>query len=132
MEIKAHRQLLEIKEFHQDNDEDWAILIASELDFYDKKAFKDNDFIPLIKNPDYKYISDNYEIYSIGYPWGISMKKSTGALDKNNSKDSKSIMAKIDTFSGNSGSPIFVAHKNQIHSNAACFCVGILTGGQID
>ena len=71
-------------------------------------------------SPDYVTHS---AIYSIGYPLGTSKKKSEGFIRQEFSNKGE-IIAELDVFSGDSGSPVFDNETNQL--------IGILVAGETD
>lgn len=67
-------------------------------------------------------VPDNSPVAVIGYPTGLPVKYAPGATVLNNSADS-AFVANVDTFAGNSGSPI-LGHDNLVE--------GILVSGELD
>ncbi len=63
------------------------------------------------------------KIYVAGYPTGLPLKIADNASIKFNSKDRTTVSTDLDTFAGNSGSPVFNTNDE---------VVGILVSGEID
>lgn len=64
-------------------------------------------------------------LYTIGHPVGLPMKFGGGAEVKQMAEGQRSMfLANLDTYAGNSGSPIFNGATNQV--------VGLLVGGEAD
>ncbi|MEP5341408.1 MAG: trypsin-like peptidase domain-containing protein [Algibacter sp.] len=68
-------------------------------------------------------IADNEEVYVIGHPVGLPLKIAGGANVRDNSNVDYFI-ANLDTYGGNSGSPIFNSQTNKVE--------GILVRGEVD
>ncbi len=68
-------------------------------------------------------IADKRRVYVLGYPDGLPLKYAPGAWVRNNSKTSY-FVANLDTFGGNSGSPVFDSQTNAL--------VGLLVRGGAD
>lgn len=68
-------------------------------------------------------VNDGEELFVIGHPSGLPLKYADGATVFDNSND-EYFSANLDTFSGNSGSPVFNARTRQVE--------GILTRGKAD
>lgn len=72
----------------------------------------------------YEKIENKSSVYSIGYPLGAPKKMSTGIVRQAEDEESKALIAELDVFSGNSGSPVFDSKTHQL--------IGILSGGEED
>jgi hypothetical protein len=68
-------------------------------------------------------IADKRRVYVLGYPDGLPLKYAPGAWVRNNSATSF-FVANLDTFGGNSGSPVFDSQTNAL--------VGLLVSGGPD
>jgi V8-like Glu-specific endopeptidase len=68
-------------------------------------------------------IADMEEVYVIGHPCGLPAKFANGATVRSNS-DADFFVANLDTYAGNSGSPVFNKRTNEIE--------GLLVRGQKD
>ncbi|QDK37437.1 serine protease [Bdellovibrio sp. NC01] len=73
-------------------------------------------------SPSYKTLKPNDPVFTLGFPTGIAMKWAHGMVrvDLNET----TYKTAIDTFSGNSGSPVFDEKSGAL--------IGILTGGESD
>jgi hypothetical protein len=89
--------------------EDWALIRIS-------PSTAVSPVLPPMKAPQ---VGD--EIYCLGHPVGLPMKLTYGTLTR---VEGKELRARIDTFSGNSGSPVFCAKKHCL--------IGMLSGGSMD
>lgn len=76
---------------------------------------------PLERNTD-SNIANETDLYVMGYPSGLPLKHAGGAKVK--SSTNTHFLAPLDTFGGNSGSPVFNKETNKV--------VGILVGPQTD
>ncbi len=85
-----------------------------------------NEFIPenriLSVNSNTK-TADNDSLYVIGFPSGLPMKIAGGANVRENN-DAKYFIANLDSYGGNSGSPVFNSITHEVE--------GILVSGEID
>lgn len=63
------------------------------------------------------------EIYTIGYPLGVAKKRATGVI-RTNEVEGMNIVAELDVYGGNSGSPVYDKKTNRL--------IGILAGGESD
>ncbi len=68
-------------------------------------------------------IPDKSVLYVVGYPDGLPLKVSSDGIIRNNRKKN-TLIANLDTFKGNSGSPVFNAATHEVE--------GILTAGDED
>jgi len=67
------------------------------------------------------------QVYTLGYPDGLPLKRAYDAEIRRVFGDSpKTFLASLDTFSGNSGSPVFLEDEDET------VILGILTNGLID
>lgn len=67
-------------------------------------------------------LREGSEVYSLGYPLGSPLKKADGKI--RSGSDNGMIVATLDVFEGNSGSPIYSKEGNKL--------VGILSSGESD
>jgi hypothetical protein len=74
-------------------------------------------------------IDDNAPLYVIGCPCGLPMKFADGAVVKDNNPDHPYIVANLDTYGGNSGSPVFY---NSTSDTEPPLVEGILVRGDRD
>jgi len=68
-------------------------------------------------------IADNREVYVIGHPSGLPLKYAPGAKVRDND-ESEFFVANLDTYGGNSGSPVFDERTHKVE--------GILVRGETD
>lgn len=77
--------------------------------------------LPRPVRPTLDTVAEGHKIYCLGHPTGLPMKIAYGSIVKVSGDDAK---AHIDTYSGNSGSPVFCADTHRL--------IGMLTDGQTD
>lgn len=68
-------------------------------------------------------IADGRQVYVIGHPSGLPLKYAPGAIVRDNDEDAF-FVANLDTYGGNSGSPVFDEETHQVE--------GILVRGETD
>lgn len=114
-----------VENFYNANDLYYPREIISNLDDMDVIQFKvDREFDrPALKWANSATLVKNDEVYMIGYPMGIPQKISLNANIEDNSKSSY-FYTSLDSFQGNSGSPVFDFTTNKV--------IGILVSGEID
>ena len=98
---------------YSDTKADWAIF---ELD----RAVQDRAPLNLRREG---RVSDQTELYVIGHPSGLPKKIAGNAQVRNNS-NTEYFIANLDTYGGNSGSPVFNAETHEVE--------GILVRGETD
>jgi hypothetical protein len=99
-----------------DNGPDWALV---ELD----RPVQDH---PVVKIRTKGKIEDKSPVYVIGHPSGLPMKVAGGAIVRDNS-NSDFMVCNLDTYGGNSGSPVFSDGDEE-----EPFVEGILVRGETD
>lgn len=102
-----------IKRVYTENGQDWALV---KLD----RSVKGRDPVPVRRS---SKIQDAEDVYVIGHPCGLPAKFADGAIVKNNS-NSDFFVANLDTYAGNSGSPVFNRKTHEVE--------GILVRGEKD
>lgn len=68
-------------------------------------------------------ISDSQTVHVIGHPCGLPTKVASSAVVRDNSRD-EFFVANLDTFGGNSGSPVFNSDTHEVE--------GLLVRGEVD
>lgn len=103
-----------VQRVFDDNGPDWAIIKLNRNVVGDHK--------PVVLRRSGK-IGDNESIYVIGHPVGLPTKFADGANVRNNNNQSF-FVANLDTYGGNSGSPVFNSSTHELE--------GILVRGETD
>ena len=93
----------------------------SELDYAIIRLNPNNSRVPLKMNLDGDTDNKNQRVMIIGHPTGLPMKVSAGASIT--SSTANTFTSNLDSFAGNSGSPVFDSYGHVI---------GILNSGEID
>lgn len=96
-----------------DDDHDFALIQLN-------RKVTDRDFLKVRK---FSKVERNDRLYVIGHPSGLPKKYAPGAKVTNNSKEFY-FSTNLDTFGGNSGSPVFNVKTNEVE--------GILVRGKTD
>lgn len=99
--------------FNNTTQEDWAVV---------RLTRKVANYKPLEMEPN--PIAVDHPLYIIGHPCGLPMKVASGAKVLSVEADKSFFKANLDSFGGNSGSPVFSATTSKV--------VGILVRGQAD
>jgi len=102
-----------IKRIYTINGQDWALVKL------DRTVTK---YAPMPVRRTSK-IADTEEVYVIGHPCGLPAKFANGAMVRSNS-DANFFVANLDTYAGNSGSPVFNKRTHEVE--------GLLVRGQKD
>lgn len=101
------------KRVYTPSNQDWALV---KLD----KPVTNHEPVPIRRTAK---ISDTEDVYVIGHPCGLPAKFADGAIVRSNS-DKDFFVANLDTYAGNSGSPVFNRHTHEVE--------GLLVRGEKD